>query len=139
MNMNSSLDQIIDSYLCNADLSGGETPEQIADALLAVMPWTGDDYSADTVRTELIDTIEHRQAAMTKQPMSHETAMFASFFTAPEGQDELEYLREAQDALDTTQTGALAAYGALQNRIVAVSESRLTAEERAEYEALLAR
>lgn len=62
MNMNASLDQIIDSYLCNADLSGGERPEQMADALLAVMPWTGDDYSVDTIRAELIDTIEHRQA-----------------------------------------------------------------------------
>jgi len=60
--MNASLDQIIDSYLCNVDLSGGEAPEQMADALLAVMPWTGDDYSADAIREELIDTIEHRQA-----------------------------------------------------------------------------
>lgn len=76
---------------------------------------------------------------MTKQPMSHETATFASFFTAPDGQDELEYLREAQDALDTTQTGAMAAYSALQNRIVTVSEARMTPAERAEYEALLAR
>lgn len=61
--MNSSLDQIIDSYLAGADLSGGETPGQMADALLTVMPWTGADYSAETIRTELIDTIEHRIAA----------------------------------------------------------------------------
>ncbi len=76
---------------------------------------------------------------MTKQPMSHETAVFAHMFTAPEGQDELEYLREAQDALDTTQPGSMASYGALQTRIANVSYARLTPAEQAQVDAELAR
>jgi hypothetical protein len=76
---------------------------------------------------------------MTKQPMSHETAVFAHMFTAPEGQDDLEYLREAQDALDTTQPGAMLSYSALQTRIASVSYERLSPAEKAQVDAEFAR